>query len=157
MLVILALGLSIAMIMSVYTGIEASNEKTAGLIDETITNTQENVEDAKQFIYEIEELTETQERMIQIGGVRGGLDSRKAEMSQAYKDLDEVYKAEEPVFNLTKTVELAQPRKVNLTDVEGNPINVAAAPTSELAGISAAGCVATCKPSRNTVIRSAIR
>ena len=71
-LVILALGLSIAMIMSVYTGIEASNEKTAGLIDETITNTQENVEDAKQFIYEIEELTETQERMIQIGGVRGG-------------------------------------------------------------------------------------
>lgn len=71
-LVILALGLSIAMIMSVYTGIEASNEKTTGLIDETITNTQENVEDAKQFIYEIEELTETQERMIQIGGGRGG-------------------------------------------------------------------------------------
>jgi putative ABC transport system permease protein len=60
------------MIMSVYTGIEASNEKTEGLIDETITNTQENVEDAKQFIYEIEELTETQERMIQIGGGRGG-------------------------------------------------------------------------------------
>jgi ABC-type antimicrobial peptide transport system permease subunit len=56
----MALGLAIGAIMSVYTGIEASNEKTQVMID--------NFEET---ILELGELTETQERLITVGGGRG--------------------------------------------------------------------------------------
>jgi putative ABC transport system permease protein len=60
LLVVMALGFSIAAIMSVYTGIDASFEKT-----------QEMVDDFEETILELGELSETQERLITVGGGRG--------------------------------------------------------------------------------------
>jgi ABC-type antimicrobial peptide transport system permease subunit len=60
LIVVLALGFSIAAIMSVYTGIDASNE-----------NTQEMIDDFEKTILELGELSETQERLITVGGGRG--------------------------------------------------------------------------------------
>jgi ABC-type antimicrobial peptide transport system permease subunit len=57
LIVVIALGLAIGAIMSVYTGIEASSEKT-----------QEMVDDFEDTILELGELTETQERLITVGG-----------------------------------------------------------------------------------------
>ena len=61
LVVAVALGLAIAAIISVYTGIEASNVKTEGMI-----------EDTKESLYTIGDLSETQERMITVSLGRGG-------------------------------------------------------------------------------------
>ena len=61
LVVAVALGLAIAAIISVYTGIEASNVKTDDMI-----------EDTKESLYTIGELSETQERMITVSTGRGG-------------------------------------------------------------------------------------
>jgi putative ABC transport system permease protein len=61
LVVAVALGLAIAAIISVYTGIEASNVKTGNMIDDT-----------KESLYTIGDLSETQERMITVSLGRGG-------------------------------------------------------------------------------------
>ena len=64
LLVVIALGISVAAIISVYTGIEASTE-----------NTQEMIEGYEQYLVETGELNEYQEKMIQVssfGGFGGG-------------------------------------------------------------------------------------
>jgi len=61
LLVVIALGLSIAAIISVYTGVDASTTKTQEMIDEY-----------QQHIVETGELSESQERMIQVSSGFGG-------------------------------------------------------------------------------------
>ena len=61
LLVVIALGFSIAAILSVYTGVDAS-----------ITNTQKMIDGYRQNIIETGELSESQERMIQISSGFGG-------------------------------------------------------------------------------------
>ena len=60
LLVVIALGFSVASIISVYTGVEASTE-----------NTQEMIEGYEQHLVETGELSEFQERMIQVSTSRG--------------------------------------------------------------------------------------
>ena len=60
LLVVIALGFSVAAIISVYTGVEAS-----------IENTQDMIEGYEQHLVETGELSEYQERMIQVGSFRG--------------------------------------------------------------------------------------
>ena len=61
LLVVIALGFSIAAIISVYTGVDAST-----------TNTQKMIDDFRQHIIETGELSESQERMIQVNSGFGG-------------------------------------------------------------------------------------
>jgi len=60
MLVVLALGFAMAIIISVDTSMEASNDKTQEVIDETIADTEAMVEQQEQFIEEMQELSELQ-------------------------------------------------------------------------------------------------
>jgi len=60
LLVVIALGFSVAAIISVYTGVEASTE-----------NAQDMIEDYEQYLVETGELSEFQERMIQVSSFRG--------------------------------------------------------------------------------------
>ena len=60
LLVIIALGFSVASIISVYTGVEASTE-----------NTQEMIEGYEQHLVETGELSEYQEKMIQVSSFGG--------------------------------------------------------------------------------------
>ena len=61
LLVVIALGLSVAAIISVYSGVEASTE-----------NTQEMIEGYEQHLVETGELSEIQEKMIQVSSFGGG-------------------------------------------------------------------------------------
>jgi putative ABC transport system permease protein len=64
LLVVLALGFSIAAIMSVNMGIEASRGNTQEMIDQTIVSTEAMMEDYEQYLYEMENLTDVQLRQI---------------------------------------------------------------------------------------------
>jgi ABC-type antimicrobial peptide transport system permease subunit len=63
-MVVMALGFSIAAIISVYTGVEASKDHTQNMIDDTIANTDAMIADYEQYINDMTNLSTNQAKQL---------------------------------------------------------------------------------------------